>query len=510
MNRPRGALAGAVATVILLAGAWPFAEQGADDRTRQAAAVELGRRRDHVGSALGPETILVLWSAPRRVYSTDVDYPYRQESNLLYLTGVDQSETTLVLVPGARTKKALLFVRRSSAFDELWSGHSLTSSEASSVSGIATVIPQQRTEAVDEVLEALLTGTPSRLIPDAAPAEFEVVTAALRQGRLRLAVLGRLTDADPDAGLGRDAESQVAWARAMEARHAGVKAVSAAGVLRAARHVKSPYEQDLLRRSVEISAEAHLDAMRATRPGLWEYQIKARIEYGFLSRGARSWGYPPIVGSGPNATTLHYLGATRQMATGDLLLVDAAGNYQHLTGDITRTWPVSGRFSAAQRDVYEVVLRAQQAGLAVATPGRPVADVVQAVRRAIGDGLATLGLVRAADGPERDAQIDLWFPHGPVHGIGMDVHEPIETLDAGSAFVIEPGVYVRSDAFERLARTPSSQAFIDAVQPAFERYRGIGVRVEDSFLMGSAQAECLSCRVPSRVADIEAVVGRDR
>ena len=281
-------------------------------------------------------------------------------------------------------------------------------------------------------------------------------------------------------------------------------------VLTTQRQIKTPYEQSVLRRSVEISAEAHIEGMRAARPGRWEYEVESAIEATFMRNGALSWGYPSIVGSGPNATILHYLSSTRQMQDGDLLLVDAAGSFQGLTGDITRTYPVNGRFTADQRAIYDIVLRAQEAGIAAARPGGKVEDIVRAVRAVIGDGLQTLGFVTAASGAERDAEINLWFPHGPVHGIGMDVHDPLGPLDPGAAFVIEPGIYIRPDALDRYPKSSADPALVQRLTPLIERYRYIGVRVEDSFLMTPDGPAMLSGRAPRRIADIERIVGTAR
>jgi Xaa-Pro aminopeptidase len=297
----------------------------------------------------------------------------------------------------------------------------------------------------------------------------------------------------------------------MSAKHPAVKPFNASDILSTLRQIKTDYEQTVLRRSVEISAEAHIEGMRAARPGRWEYEVEAAIEGTFLRSGALSWGYPSIVGSGPNATILHYLASTRQMGEGDLLLVDAAGSFQGLTGDITRTYPVNGQFSSAQRAVYDVVLRAQEAGIRAARPGARVEEIVRAVRRVLGDGLEDLGFVSEPSGAERDAQISVWFPHGPVHGIGLDVHDPLGTvLEPGAAFVIEPGVYVRPDALERLPDSPSRADEARRLAPIIERYRDIGVRVEDSFLMTASGPVNLSVKAPKTIDALERIVGRAR
>jgi Xaa-Pro aminopeptidase len=464
-----------------------------------AYAADLQARRAAVASALGPDTALVLWSAPPRVYSTDTNYEYRQESNLLYLSGLEQPDTILVLLPGAPAGRVVAFVRAADPVRELWEGHTLTATEVTASSGITEVVAERGTDAFDAFVERLLTtsgGDPA----------FGTFPEAVRAGRAKLAIVAPL-----DGTAAADDQPHIAWARAQAARHPGVGVVSAWQVFARQRQIKTPYEQAILRRSVEISAEAHVQGMKTARPGRWEYEVEAAIEYWFHRNGALSWGYPSIVGSGPNATTLHYEQSTRRMRAGDLVLVDAAGSYQGLTGDITRTYPVSGRFSPDQRRLYELVLRAQEAGIAAARPGAEVADITRAVRRVFGAGLLELGLIADVNASSGDsAQIGLWFPHGPTHGIGMDVHEPLGRLEPGTAFVIEPGLYIRQDTLDRISADPEQAALARRIAPAVARFREMGVRIEDSFLMTPAGPEMLSSAAPRTVRAIERIVGTAR
>jgi Xaa-Pro aminopeptidase len=179
-----------------------------------------------------------------------------------------------------------------------------------------------------------------------------------------------------------------------------------------------------------------------------------------------------------------------------------------LTGDITRTYPVSGRFSAEQRAIYQLVLRALEAGRAAARPGARSQAITAAVREVFAVGLEQLGLVvPGSAGLPVSAQVSLWFPHGPTHGIGIDVHDPLGALDPGAAFVIEPGLYIRPDRLDGIPQTPENIALIEKLRPAVEKYQHIGVRIEDSFLMTPAGPESLSDKAPREVADIERIVG---
>lgn len=465
---------------------------------------DLRDRRAAVMDALGPGAALVLWSAPRRVYSTDTDYEYRQESNMLYLTGLEETETTLVLVPGASGPREFLFIRAKDPFYELWNGSIPSPEDVAASTGIAHVFPQRGTEALDAFVQAFSGLDASGTAPAAAAAGR---AAGPGTGPLRLLTL------DDPAAPGSDPASvrQIAWAKALAAGRPGTSLATAADVFDRLRRVKTPYEQRVMRRASEIAAEAHVEGMKVTRPGRWEYEVEAAIEHWFLSNGAMSWAYPSIVGSGPNATILHYTKSTRQMQAGDLLLVDAGASFQGLAADVTRTWPVSGRFSADQRVLYEIVLDALEAGISAARPGGTVQDITRAVRTVVGRGLLRVGLVtdpEAATG--RSPQIDLWFPHSPVHGIGMDVHESLRALEPGVTFTIEPGIYIRPDTLTRLAQDPAQAAFARTLQPAVARFLNMGIRIEETVLMTAEGLEVLSSKVPKQVPEIERLVGSGR
>jgi Xaa-Pro aminopeptidase len=436
---------------------------------------DLGARRARAMEALGPGALAIFRSAPARQYSLDVDYEYRQDSSLLYLTGIDQEDTILVLMPGNRTRKAILFIREADPRREHWNGHSLTPSEATALSGIDTVL---RLREFEPFVAAMLF--------------FEAIAA----GSARVAML-----LEPQMSLSGPAGPQTEFAARLRDRFFGFTIADATPLLNELRQIKTSYEQDVLRKSVAISAEAHRAGMRAAAPGKYEYEVEAAIEEVYLRRGAMSWGYPSIVGSGPNATVLHYQKSSRRMEAGDLLLVDAAASFQGYTGDITRTYPVTGTFTREQRDLYAIVLAAQEAGMKEARAGRTPDQVQAACDDVIRTGLAKLGLVTDTSGQ----QFKIWSTHGVLHHIGMDVHD-VNTrgpLQAGMAFVIEPGIYVREAALENLPDTPEHKAFINTVRPAVAKYRNLGVRVEDSFLLTASGLERLSSGVPRTIEEIE-------
>src|SRR5688500_5437804 len=343
--------------ILCLAGAASVAAGGPlqdDLKGRRARAME----------RLGADALAIFWSAPERVYSSDVNYEYRQDSNLLYLTGIDQEDTILVLTPGNSARREVLFIREADPRREHWNGHSLTPAEATAQSGIAAVMTLNQFEGF--------------------------IAAALSNQERPIGVLSLLLE--PQRNLTDPPGPARQFAARMRERFFGFHVKDATPILSELRQIKTPYEQDVMRKSALISSEAHKAGMRAAAPGKYEYEVEAAIEEVYLRNGAMSWGYPSIVGSGPNATILHYNESSRQMQPGDLLLVDAAANYQGLTVDITRTYPINGRFTPAQRDLYEIVFAAQEAGIKAAKTGARAQDIQNACDEVLRAGLFKLGL----------------------------------------------------------------------------------------------------------------------
>ena len=403
-------------------------------------------------------------------------------------------------MPGNRTKREILFVRPPDARREHWNGHSLTAEEATALTGIATV---HETPAFDRFLTSMLNRVSfdaktrvAYVEDDEYAAYFEAVAA----GRARI---GLRLGATP--GLREPLDAEREFAALARDRFVGVSFTNVSPIVFALRQVKTPWEQDVLRRSVAISAAAHVAGMKMARPGRFEYEVESAIEQVYLASGAMTPGYPSIVGSGPNATVLHYQQSSRKMEDGDLLLVDAAASYRDLTGDITRTYPVNGRFSAAQRDLYALVFAAQEAGIAAAKAGSRTIDIEKACEAVVKPGLLKLGLITDATGD----QFRTWYTHGVAHWIGMDVHDVGDyrrPLEPGMAFTIEPGLYIRPSALDQLPDTPENRAFKAAVAPAVEKYKNIGVRIEDSILLTSSGPELLSRDVPRTIEGIEKVL----
>jgi Xaa-Pro aminopeptidase len=456
---------------------------------------DLARRRARVMDRLGPEAMLILWSAPRRTYSRDIDYEYRQESNLYYLTGLIQEGTILVLMPGNITRREILFVTEKDPAREHWEGRVLAQEEASTRTGIRTVMT---TGQFDAFVDAMLNRRAFNLIDEGAAAAF---FNAIVSGQAQVAMLLPRTSAN--APPSRSAE----FANRLHDKFTNVKTIDVTPILTSLRTVKTPYEQKVLIKSLEISSEAQVVGMRTARPGAYEYEVKAAIEGYYRGRGAVSWSYPSIVGSGPNATILHYPEDDRQMQAGDLLLVDAAANYQYMSGDITRTYPVSGTFTQPQKDIYSIVLQAQEEGMKVAKPGGSIAKIHNRTVEIVKAGLFRLGLITDTTGD----QYRMWFTHGATHYIGIDVHDVGDRdrlLEPGMSFVVEPGIYIRQSALDALPKTPENLLLIRKIEPAVRKYLDTGVRIEDSFLLEASGLRRLSAAVPRTIDEIEALMSR--
>jgi len=433
---------------------------------------DLRQRRARFMERLSSDSMLILWSAPERVYSNDVDYEYRQDSNFYYLTGIDQPESILVLMPGNTDQKEVLFVQPRDATREHWEGHRLSPADATAVSGIATI---HVTTEFQTFLDAALS----------------------RDSKIQIAVVG-----PPPRPNARQPESYE-FVNNLRAKFPGLQMRDVTTIFRDLRQVKTEYERGLLEENGRMSGEAHKAGMKAAHPGAYEYEVEAAIEYTFKKSSGSDWSYPSIVASGPNATILHYEKSTRRMNDGELLLVDAGANYKYMSIDITRTYPVNGKFTDAQKDIYEIVLHAQDEAMKVAKTGAHLRDIHQKTVDVIKESLLKLGLITDT----RGNQYQTWYTHNACHFIGIDVHDVGDSSRAladGMAFTIEPGIYIQPEALDNLPKTPENQAFIEKVRPAFEKYKGIGVRIEDSFLLDGGSLKRLSASVPRTIDEIEA------
>lgn len=445
-----------------------------------SAAEYAARRRalvDRVGDGL-----VVVFGSPAPAF----DYlPFAQNPDFRYLTGIREPDAAWIAVREAGGVREMLFVRDRDPAREVWEGSRLGTDGAARSTGI----------------EAF------------SIARFYPVLDSLARihGAVSTPVVPSL-----DESLGADLTHAQQVLQRLRRERPAVEVRSVQGHVRTLRGDKSQAELDRIRRAVYISALAHREAMLAVQPGMNEFEIRALMEYMFRRNGAEGPAYGSIVGSGPNSTTLHYQASDRFMDAGDMLLIDAAASYGGYAADITRSYPVSGRFTPDQRAIYEVVLAAQKAAETRIRQGATWADLNNAANEVIAAGLARLGLI---DGPaaeydcgtSRCPQYRMFYMHGLGHGVGLAVHDPdISQTPAGfgpgSAVTIEPGIYVRADAFDHLTDSPGNAAMVGRLRPALNRYRDIGVRVEDVFVYDSAGIERVSAAVPREIDEIEALM----
>ena len=475
------------------------------DAERQS---ELGKRRQEVMKRMNEKSLMMLFSAEPKLYANDVEYPFRQENNLYYLTGIKQPDTKLILIPGAKTMREILFISKRNPRTETWNGKMLTIEEARKISGIQEVWDADQFNQFMLFLSpragfALVNGEYSRVrnpqkFDEKWIPEFVTIREAVNQEKAELFLLlpGGLNSIEY--------KQEQEFAQKIAPIASGFSLKSAMNIFAELRQIKSPYEIKLMQQAVDISIEAFNRAFAVAAPKLFEYEVQAEFEYTYRKRNADSWGYPCIVGGGDNATTLHYISSQDQLPDNGLLLMDCAAEFDHYSADITRTIPLNGKFSKLQADIYHIVYDAQEAGIKIARAGKTKTDSHNEAVKVVKEGLLKLGLITSKDNDEYRT----WFMHGTSHWLGMNVHDvgKVDKLSAGMIYTVEPGIYIRSDALENLPKTPENEKFINAVKPAYEKYKGIGVRIEDDVLVTDGDPKVMSGGLPRKLEDVEAFI----
>lgn len=456
-------------TVLVVLATWP------SPLTAQIPLSEYAERRAKLAAEL-QDGVLVVRGAEEPV----PDYlPFQQNPGFMYLTGFREPGASLLMRKRGNDVQWTLFVLPKDPAREVWSGRRYGPDSA----GKATDLPATSVERFRPTLDSLLRGA-SRLY----------VLADLAEGG------DTLNDDDRFVNAVRQAYPQLAIEGANE-------------IVTRMRATKSAAELEMLRRAAAISMEAHAEAARVLEPGMNEFEVQALIEYTFRRYGGRP-GYASIVGSGPNSTVLHYNRDDRFMQAGELLLIDAAASYGGYTADITRTFPVSGTFTPEQREIYQIVRAAQARAESMARPGASWQEVSRAARDVIAEGLAKLGLIESPTatyecGNRRCSQVQLYYMHGLGHGIGLEVHDPDQmyfgAIGVGSAFSIEPGIYVRHDLEDIIPDTPGNRAFREKIAPLVRKYANVGVRIEDNYLVTQNGLEWITC-VPREANEVEALM----
>jgi Xaa-Pro aminopeptidase len=421
-----------------------------------------------------------------------------------YLTGYLEPDAALVLLKRARRTAGILFVSPTDPRGSLYTGRTTNSAALARATGLEVRYVAGLYPLLDSLAQ---TGLPLYAVGDFQSNEFA--------GSDTLSFARTLV-------------------RRLQERHPSLQVRDGTPIVDRLRARRSPAELALLRKAIEISDQGHLAAMQMIAPGKSENEVQATLEFTFRRLGGDRPAYSSIVGSGPNSTVLHYPAGRRVLQSGEVVLMDVASSYDGYAADITRTVPVTGSFSPDQRAVYQIVLDAQKAAEQLVKPGASRDTSYHSARTVIKEGLAKLGLIESADAvfdapeglcPARPGfrkegeacpQWYLYSYHGYGHGIGLDVHDPAQysavppfTFQVGDAFTIEPGLYVRATALEGLPDTPRNRAMINKVRAAVERYKNIGVRIEDDYFVTPTGVERVS-KAPREISDIEAAMGRPR
>jgi len=412
---------------------------------------------------------------------------FNQNSPFIYLTGFLEPDAALVMVVknGAISGSPMLFVQPSDPSREVWTGHRLGVPNVKGALGMEG----RAANSLNAVLDSLVSAD--------ASAPIQVVGSY----------------SPNDAVLSPDDQTIAAVLQ----RHPGATAKSANSLVAQLRRVKSPAELDFIRRAVNITVGSQREAMKLIEPGMNEFEVQALIEYNFRRNGADRPSFSTIVGSGPNSTTLHYSADDRFIDKNDMIVMDIGASYRGYAADVTRTVPASGTFSPIQRDIYSAVRAAQAAGEKAGVVGGNGRAMSEAANASLDQSLSTLGLIEAPGATydcdtngRQCTQRSLYYMHSLGHGIGLDVHDPGAsssngTLVPGSAFTIEPGIYVRSNLLDILPNTPKNQAMIAKIRPAVMKYANIGVRIEDDYIVTPTGIEWIS-RAPREINDVEAMM----
>ena len=414
------------------------------------------QRRQAVKNLLGHSGVAVIFTNPSQNRSNDTDFRFRPNSYYRYLTGFEEPNAALVLAPGGlniqgKTVTEVLLCNTSTPMSQTWLGYRMNPEGVVSILGLQSALPNKDFPAVLEQIARIPNAKLAPPIGGATPAMPQQLRTWREAARIAELPLQLETELDK------------------------------------MRVKKDPLEIALLQKAVDASVDGHIEAMKSARPDMREYEIQAVVEYAFMRGGCESVGYNSIVGSGPNSCILHYEADRRLMKDGDIICMDVAGEYHGYTADITRSFPVNGKFSPEQRVIYNLVLEAQNAGIAACRVGSPFGAPHAAAAKVISDGLIRLGIIKQPNETNR------YFMHGTSHYIGLDVHDSHgdNTLQANYTLTVEPGIYIKEGS------------------PCDKKWWNIGVRIEDDILVTAGGPVNMSIRAPRTVEQIEALMRRD-
>lgn len=427
---------------------------------------------------MGKNSVAIIPAAPEAVRSHDTHYRYRQNSDFFYLTGFEEPEAIAVISP-SREKKFTMFVRPRDLEQEIWNGYRAGVEGAVKDYSADEAFPINE---FDEKLAEIMDG------PDVLYYAFGHTSAEMDQKIIHQLTSMRETNRKP-----------------LEPPRT---IVDPSSILHEMRVIKSEAEIEIMQTAADIAADAHVEAMKAVRPGMKEYEIEAMLEAFFRKHGAAGSSYTSIVGAGGNATVLHYISNQDTLRDGDLLLVDAGAEYKGYASDITRTFPINGKFTQAQRDIYDLVLKTQKSCVDMVRPGVRLEDLKTHSIELLTEGMVELGLLKGD--PKKlieEKKYMQFYMHNLGHFLGIDVHDAgkyyfngeSRPAEVGMVMTIEPGLYISPDT----SRIP--EGFNQDVP---EKYLGIGVRIEDDVCVTEKGPRVLTHRVPKDANEIEALMAQ--
>ena len=427
-------------------------------------------RRNRVISSMESNSLAILPAAPSQLRNRDTEYPFRQNSDFFYLTGLEEPEAILVLISNRSGGEAILFLKDRDPNQELWTGESLGIENATTTIGIEEVYP---IDALHSTLPELLTGVDRIYV-----------------------TLGEYSDFD------QQFLSMINDIRLIESGGASAPEtlVSFKKILHEQRLYKSNSEIGLMQRAADITTKAHLRAFERCQPGISETQLEAELIYEFMRHDARFAAYPSIVGSGKNACVMHYVRNDSILVDGELVLIDAGCEFHNYASDITRTIPINGRYSPEQKAIYEIVLDAQNRAIDSATVGSNFNTPHEIATEVLAQGLLDLGLLQGSlDEVLEEESFKRFTLHRTSHWLGLDVHDVGDyrirgdwrPLEENMILTVEPGIYI-----------PNTENYADIE----ERWRGIGIRIEDDVLIEKQGNRILSATLPKELEAIEALM----
>jgi len=429
---------------------------------------EFARRRRYLSEQMGSNSIAILPSATTKSRNRDVEHHFRQDSDFYYLTGFSEPEAVLVILPEREHGESVLFCRERNPDKEMWDGFIAGPDRVCDLIGVDDAFPISD---IDDILPGMIEGTDKVYYSIGLDAQFDsrvmewinVIRSKVRSGA-----------------------------------HPPGEFVALEHALHELRLFKSQAEIKCMSEAAEISAKAHVEAMKACQPGRYEYHLESTLIHHFMNAGARFTAYPSIVGGGKNGCTLHYIDNDAELKSGDLVLIDAGCELDCYASDITRTFPVNGKFSPAQKALYEIVLSAQLAAIKAVKPGNHWNHPHEAAVRVITEGLVKLGLLQGdvAELIESEAYKPFYM-HRTGHWLGLDVHDVGEykvdgqwrVFEPGMVLTVEPGIYV----------APGNKSVA-------KKWRGIGIRIEDDVVVTKTGSKVLSRSVPKTIDEIETLM----